>query len=161
MCLGGLCLAPLVLIIANFVLLVGRSVVMVLRLDLVRVPLSFSWMSFWDSFVILLGVGVHYLLVLFSCGVVLLGLLTGPPLGGCQFPVTLLLIWSLPMLVLCGRLLLTVLVRRFTGLVVLSWTEKISTKQKNSCTPRVFYGSISSTGLEEVASCLTFQFFHS
>ena len=29
--------------------------------DLVRVPLSFSWMSFWDSFVTLLGLGVRYL----------------------------------------------------------------------------------------------------
>ena len=37
--LGRLCLAPLVLIIAGFVILVGKSVVMVL------LPLSFSWMS--------------------------------------------------------------------------------------------------------------------
>ena len=40
------------------------------------------------------------------------------PLGGCQFLV-MLLIWLLLMLVLCGRLLLMVLDRRFTGLVVL------------------------------------------
>ena len=40
-------------------------------------------------------------------------------------------------------------------------TEKNSTKQKNSCTPRGVYGSISSVSLEEVASCGTFQCFHS
>ena len=54
----GLCLAPLVLIIVGFVILVGKSVVIVLLLDLVRLPLSFSWMSFWDYFVILLGLDV-------------------------------------------------------------------------------------------------------
>ena len=32
-------------------------------------------------------------------------------------------------------------------------TEKKSTKQKNSCTPRGFHGSISSTSMEEVAAC--------
>ena len=36
-------------------------------------------------------------------------------------------------------------------------TEKNSTKQKNSCTPRRVYGSISSTSLEEVASCGSFH----
>ena len=30
-----------------------------------KVPLSFSWMSFWGSFVTLLGLGVHCLLALF------------------------------------------------------------------------------------------------
>ena len=38
---------------------------------------------FWDSSVILLGLGEHYLLALFPFGIVLLGLLAGPPLGGC------------------------------------------------------------------------------
>ena len=116
--LGRLCLALLVLIIAGFVILVGRSVVMVLRLDLVRVPLSFSWMSFWVSFVTLLGLRVLYLLALFSIGIVLLGLRAGPPLGGCLFLVRLM-IWLLLVLVLFGRLMLMVLVSRFTGLVVL------------------------------------------
>ena len=63
----------------------GRRVVMVLLLDLVRVPLSFSWMSFWDSFVILLGLGVHCLLALFLLGIVLLGLLAGPHLAVAGF----------------------------------------------------------------------------
>ena len=36
-----------------------------------------------------------------------------------------------------------------------------STKQENSCTPRGIHGSISSKSLEEVASCGTFQCFHS
>ena len=40
--LVGFCPALLVLIIADFVILGGRSVVMVLLLDLERVPLSFS-----------------------------------------------------------------------------------------------------------------------
>ena len=40
------CLALLVLIIVDFVILVGKSVVMVSLLDLVRVLRSFSWMSF-------------------------------------------------------------------------------------------------------------------
>ena len=39
--------------------------------------------------------------------------------------------------------------------------RKNSTKQKNSCTPRGVYGSLSSTRLEEVVSCGTFQCFHS
>ena len=59
-----------------------------------------------------------YLLVLFPFVFVLLVLLAGPPLGGCQFLV-MLLIWSLPMLMLCGRLLLEVLLRRFFGSVFL------------------------------------------
>ena len=64
-------------------------------------------MSFWDSFVILLCLGELCLLVLFPFGIVLLVLLAGPPLGGCQFLVVLL-IWLLLVLVLCGRLLLMV-----------------------------------------------------
>ena len=36
-------------------------------------------MSFWVSFVILLGLGVHCLLALFLLGIVLLGLLARPP----------------------------------------------------------------------------------
>ena len=58
---------------------------MVLLLDLVRVPLSFSWMSFWVSFVTLLGLGVHCLLALFSFGIVLLGLLARPRLAVAGF----------------------------------------------------------------------------
>ena len=40
--LVGLCLAILVLIIVDFVMLAGKSVVMVSLLHLERVPLSFS-----------------------------------------------------------------------------------------------------------------------
>ena len=57
----------------------GRSVVMVLLLDLVRVP-----------FDILLSLGVLCLLALFLFGIVLLGLLTVPRLGGYRFLVMLL-----------------------------------------------------------------------
>ena len=41
------------------------------------------------------------------------------------------------------------------------WVRKNSTKQKNSCTPRGFQGSISSTSLEEVVSCGAFQSLYS
>ena len=61
---------------------------------------------------------MHCLLALFLLGIVLLGLLVGLPLGGCRFLV-MLLILLLQLLMLVGRLLLTVLFRRFTGLVVL------------------------------------------
>ena len=71
-------------------------------------------MSFWDSFVTLLGLGVHYLLALSLFRFVLLRLLARLPLGGCPFLV-MLLTW---LLMLCWRLLL-VLVEGFTGLVVL------------------------------------------
>ena len=46
-----------------------------------------------------------------------------------------------------------VLVRRFTGLVVLVLDGPEFDKTENSRTPRGVYGSISSTGLEEVAPC--------
>ena len=75
-------------------------------------------MSIWVSFDILLGLGELCLLALFPFGIAPLGLLPGPSLGGCQFLVVLL-IWLLLVLVLCGRSLLMVFVRRFTGLVVL------------------------------------------
>ena len=39
--------------------------------------------------------------------------------------------------------------------------KRIRLNRKNSCTPRGVHGSLSSTCLEEVASCWTFQFFHS
>ena len=42
-------------------------VFLVLLLDLVRVPLSFSWKSFLDYFAILLGLGVLCLLARFAC----------------------------------------------------------------------------------------------
>ena len=38
-------------------------------------------------------------------------------------------------------------------------TEKNTTEQKNSCTPRGVCGSISSTGVEEIASCGAFTCF--
>ena len=64
-----------------------------------------------DSFVTFVGLRVHCLLALFPYGIVLLGLLAGPPLGGCQFLV-MLLVWLLLVLGLFGRLLLMVLVWR-------------------------------------------------
>ena len=73
---------------------------MVLLPGLVRVPLSLFKMSFCGSLSTLLGLGVHYLLALFPLVIVLLGLLAGPPLGGCLFLV-MLLIWLLLMLVQC------------------------------------------------------------
>ena len=76
--LVGSCLALLVLIIAGFVILGGTRVVMVLLLDHGRVPLSCFSVSFWDSFVIPLGLGVLFLLALFHLGIVLLGLLANP-----------------------------------------------------------------------------------
>ena len=42
-----------------------------------------------------------------------------------------------------------------------SRTEENLTQQENSSTPRGIYGSISSTSLEEVASCGAFQCFYS
>ena len=76
------------------------------------------------------------------------------PLGGYQF-LAMLLIWLLLILI---RLLLLKMVRMFTGWF---WfrEEKNSTEQKNSCTPRWVYGSLSSTGVEEVESCGFFQCF--
>ena len=71
-----------------------------------------------ELFSYFLVLGVHYLLALFPFGIVLLGLLAGPRPGGCGCLV-ILLIWLLLMIVLCGRLLLMVLVRRFPGFVVL------------------------------------------
>ena len=61
----GLCLAQLVLIIAVCGILVGKSVVMGLLLDHVRVLLCIFWMSFWLFLGTLLVLGVLYLLVLF------------------------------------------------------------------------------------------------
>ena len=118
MVLVGLCLAPLVLTTAGFVTLVGKGVVMVLLLDLVRVPLSFSWMSFWDTFATLLGLDVHYFLALFPFGIVLLDLPVRSLLGLCQCLVVLQ-VWCEQVLV--RRLVMTTgwVVMRFTGLVAL------------------------------------------
>ena len=52
---------------------------------------SFSWMSFQDFFETNQSLGVHCVLALFPFVIVLLGLLAGPPLGGCQFLVMLLI----------------------------------------------------------------------
>ena len=68
-------------------------------------------MSFWDSFVTLLGLGELCLLALFHFGLL-------ARFGGCQVLVVLL-IWLLLELVLCGRLLLMVVVGKFSGLVLL------------------------------------------
>ena len=54
-------------------------------LGLVKVLRSFSWTSFFWSFVTLLSLGVLYLLVLFPCGIVLLVLLAGPHLAVAGF----------------------------------------------------------------------------
>ena len=114
----GLFLALLGPIMVGFVILVGKGVVMVLLLGLVRVPLSLFFMSFWGSFSIFLDLGVLCLLVLFPFGIVLLALLAGLPLGGYRYLV-MFLILSLLLLGLPGRLLLIVLLMRFLGLVVL------------------------------------------
>ena len=75
--------ALLVLNIAGFVILGGRSVVMVLLLGLVKAPLLLAEMSFSFSFVILLGLGVLCLLAPFSFVTALIVLLVGPQLGDC------------------------------------------------------------------------------
>ena len=65
---GGLVdlfLALLVLIIAGFVILVGRGVVMVLPRGLGRVLRSLFWMSYYSSFITLLGLLVHCMLAQF------------------------------------------------------------------------------------------------
>ena len=104
---------------------------MALLLDLVRVLLSFSLMSFWGSFSILLDLGVLCLLVLFFFGIVLLGLL-----AGCRPGVCLCLVMLLTWLPFTVRLPVIVgvryLVRGFAGLVVLvlegkefDYTEKL------------------------------------
>ena len=85
----GLFLAPLVLIIVGFVLLGGRSVVMVLLLGLVKAPLCLSSMSFSFFFVIRLGLGVLCLLALFPFVTALIVLLIGPLLGVCLLLVVL------------------------------------------------------------------------
>ena len=73
-----------------------------------------SWMNLYGSSITLLGVGVHCLVALFPFGTVLLVLLAGPPLVGCQL-LDMLLIWLLLGMVLFRRLLLMVLVRRSLG----------------------------------------------
>ena len=77
-------------------------------------------MSFWDSFVIPLGLGVLSLLALFHLGIVLLGLLE--ELATWRLPVSdnvVGLITADVVLVLCGRLLLKMLVKGFAGLAFL------------------------------------------
>ena len=106
------------------------------------------------------GLVVHRLLALFRFGILLLALLAGLPLGGCRNLVTLL-VWLLLLLVLQGRLLLIVLLMRFLGLVVLVRDGREFDKTEKTSTPCGFYGSISSTCLEEVASFEAFQFFSS
>ena len=69
-----------------------------------------SWDELLGLFVILLGLGVLCLLALFHFGIVLLGLLAGPQLGGCRI-LDMLLIWLLLMMVFFWRMLLVVLVR--------------------------------------------------
>ena len=71
----GLFLALLVLITVGFDTLAGNGVVMVLLLVLVRVLLLLFWISFYLSFIILLGRLLPYLMVLFLCGIVLSSLL--------------------------------------------------------------------------------------
>ena len=65
------------------------------------------------------GLGVLCLLALFPLGIVLLGLLAGPPLGGCRCLV-MVLAW-LPLLVVVG---VRFLVQGFTGLVDLVRDER-------------------------------------
>ena len=77
--------ALLVLIIVDFVTLVGKDVVMVLLLGHVRVRLYLSLMSFCVSFVILLSLGVLCLVALFLFGIVLVVLLVVLQLGGTAY----------------------------------------------------------------------------
>ena len=127
-----MCPALLVLITADFVILVGRGEVMGFLLGLVKSasapfmnevlslfnypPGSGRALACWYSFLF---------------GIVLRGLLVGFLLGLCRCLV-MLLVWFVQVLVL--RLMVRVkwVVRRFTGLVVLSWWEKNSTKQKKT-----------------------------
>ena len=150
--LGGLCLAPLVLIIAGFVILVGRSVAMDSLLGLGKVPLSFSWMSFWDSFASLLGLGVHYLLVLFTFGIVLLVL----PVSGQVtrlFPAGPWVVQEAADDGACRE------VHWVSGFG--PGRKRIRLNRQPPCKPRWFNGSISSTCVEEVASCGAFRCFSS
>ena len=50
--------------------------------------------------------------------------------------------------------------REVLGLWFWTRTEKNSTEQKNPCTPRWFSDSMSSTGVEEIASSGAFACFH-
>ena len=118
-------------------------------------------MSFWGSFSVLHCLGVLYLLVLFPFNVVLLDLLAGPPLGGCRILVMLLSVITAEVGVVgeavvgCAAHQVSCVSGSGPG------RKRIRLNRKNSSTHRGIYGSISSTCLEEVASCGAFQFLSS
>ena len=80
-------------------------------------------MSCYSSFITLLGLLVHCLLVLFPLGIELLVLLVVPLLGGYQC-VDMLPVWLLLILGLLRVMVLRVYVVRFTGLVLLDQDGK-------------------------------------
>ena len=83
MALVGFSLGVLGLIIADFGTLVGISVVMVLRLGLVRLLLFGFWMNFSFSLVTVLPLVLTYLLGPFLLGITLRVLLVRSLLGAC------------------------------------------------------------------------------
>ena len=66
-------------------LLAGKDVVMVLRLGLWRLLVLASWMTYFLSLVILLGLVSLLLMVLLGCGIVLLTFLVRSLLGFAAF----------------------------------------------------------------------------
>ena len=101
-------------------------------------PLSLSWMSFLVFFVILQGLGVVCLLALFPSVTALFVLLVGPLLGGYMF-LFVLLIWLLPVLRMGRGSLLTLVVGRFLGFVILVWDGKeFDSTEKTLHTSRVW-----------------------
>ena len=114
---------------------------MVLLLGLVKVLLNLFKMSFWGSFGILLDLGVLCFLVLFPFGIVL-GLVTADT--GVESKVVDCADDAVPWF-------------RGSG----SGRPRIRLNRKTPAHLVVFWGSISSTSLEEVASFGAFQFFSS
>ena len=110
------------LLVLFVVILDGKSVVMALLLDLVRAPLSLSWMFLGCALAVVsvpfLSLPVRCLLEHFLSNTVLLGLLVGSLLGVCHYLGTLL-IWFMQMLELRVMMGLRWVMREFTGLVVL------------------------------------------
>ena len=121
---------------------------------------SLSWIRSYGFLVILLGLLVHYLVVLLLFGFVLLVLLVEPLLGGC------LCLVGLPVLVIAGSEVVQEIVVEGVDRVV-HWVSGsgpgrkiIRLNRKRPCTPRGFGGPISATCVEETASCGTFSCFH-
>ena len=144
--LVGFYLGALGLIIADFGTLAGVSVVMVLRLGLVRLLLLGFWMSFSFSLVIMLPLVLTFLLGPFLLGISLRVLLVRSLLGACLKWVMLLSF--LPLGGLFGVVLVPCLLRWvvlvFGWLVVLVEALKESDyteKHQHTWQDRVFLGS--------------------